>query len=84
MMRPEPVNKSFRRPPVTRGGSAARVPPPLPLHPGPEPVYLVNGPFPEFHHLVLKHHLRQEREQAGEGGLPLPSGWQAYQLVEDE
>jgi hypothetical protein len=61
------------------------------------PIYLLRGPFPEFHHLVLRHHLRMERERAGEDGLaPLPGpaqavpasssgpAWQDYQLVEDE
>jgi hypothetical protein len=65
----------------------------------PPPIYLLSGPFPEFHHLVLRHHLRMEREQVGENGLaPLPGSlhvvsgpaslpapaWQDYQLVEDE
>ncbi len=65
----------------------------------PPPIYLLSGPFPESHHLVLRHHLRMERERAGEGGmapfpgplhaaagsasLPAPA-WQDYQLVEDK
>lgn len=65
----------------------------------PPPIYLLSGPFPEFHHLVLRHHLRMERERAGDDGMvPLPGplhaaprsaslpapAWQDYQLVEDE
>jgi hypothetical protein len=65
----------------------------------PPPIYLLSGPFPEFHHLVLRHHLRMERERAGADGMaPLPGplhavpgpaslpapGWQDDQRVEDE
>lgn len=46
-------------------------------------VYLLNGPFSEFHHLVIKHHLRMERELAGEDVEPpvLPD---PYNLNVDE
>lgn len=33
-------------------------------------VYLLNGPFAEFHHLVVKHHRRMEREAAGDDMEP--------------
>lgn len=83
MMRTAPVHTPRDRQPASRGLGQ----PSMPLHPGPAPVYLPCGPFPESHHVVLKHHLKLERERAGEGGqpaLPPSPGWQDYQLVEDE
>lgn len=47
------------------------------------PVYLLSGPFAEFHHLVVKHHRRMERELAGED-LELPALPDPYDLNEDE
>ncbi len=46
------------------------------------PVFLLNGPFAEFHHLVVKHHRRMERELAGED-LELPAAPDPYNLNED-
>jgi len=58
--------------------------PALPLHAGTPPVYLVSGAFPEFHHLVLKHHRRLERERGGVPAErePTDSG-SGYDLVDD-
>ena len=47
------------------------------------PVYLLSGPFAEFHHLVVKHHRRMERELAGDD-LELPAAPDPYDLNEDE
>ena len=47
------------------------------------PVYLLSGPFFEFHHLVVKHHRRMERELTGED-LELPAVPDPYDLNEDE
>jgi hypothetical protein len=56
---------------------------PLLPHAGTPPVYLVSGPFPEFHHLVLKHHLRLERERAAEDPEPGAAD-DGFGLVDDE
>jgi hypothetical protein len=48
-------------------------------HSGPPPVYLLAGPFPEFHHLLVKHHRRLERELAAEDP-ETPAAPDAYDL----
>jgi len=50
---------------------------------GQTPVYLLSGPFAEFHHLVIKHHRRMERELAGED-LDLPATPDPYDLNQNE
>jgi hypothetical protein len=47
-----------------------------------EAVYLLNGPFAEFHHLVVKHHRRMEREAAGDDP-ELAIGADPYDLNDD-
>lgn len=47
------------------------------------PVYLLNGPFSEFHHLVVKHHRQMERELAGEDLAPLAAP-DPYDLNDEE
>jgi hypothetical protein len=50
---------------------------------GPPPVYLLGGPFPEFHHLLVKHHRRLERELAAEDP-EIPAAPDAYDLNPDD
>lgn len=51
-------------------------------HAGTPPIYLLSGPFPEFHHLVVKHHRRLERELAGDDA-EAPAVPDAYNLNVD-
>ncbi len=52
-------------------------------HIGPSPVYLLGGPFPEFHHLLVKHHRRLERELATDDP-EIPATPDAYDLNPDD
>jgi len=63
-------------PPLT--GQAPALP-----HAGPPPVYLLGGPFPEFHHLLVKHHRRLERELAAEDS-EIPAAPDTYDLNPDD
>lgn len=54
-----------------------------PVFGGRQPIYLLTGPFSEFHHLVAKHHLAMERAHDPDDSVETPA-IDAYALVDGQ